>query len=714
MAVMNIKVLPKWIWHNEREKRPAAVFSLKFVIDRELLNVSFHASFTGAAKVRLNHSLLVEKEEEASNIDGWMQIDEFPQRLPAGEHEIQIDMSCSKFIPIADVNSYLGDRRVGMIAYLEADNYWLPTDESWMADGEIATIICSLGEEPFGDLENSPDWFVCGGFGDIEAYPLPDISTLSAKYMQAEVADGVAVLTGNSSSNLEMISIRSENLELFYHLRKQTQWKKMREWQNTLDLSHTASVLFDLGKEYNCRFYASNAGRSSVKLLWNGAESLEELNFYEGCITEWMEIQAGQTEWNLPQGFRFIRIFIFEEQGEGFQVNLNFQSVHVDLRQTGMIQTDVPMADAIFDVSAHTSRICHQIGLWDGIKRDRLNWTFDFYLAAKSCYYLWEDHKVIRRAIKELGVGTPYGHWMNGICEYTLWWIKSICEYYFHTGDKSFLMEMREPLKRHIRWVEANIDFEKGGLNVQEGILIEWTPLTKTERLISLQAIYRLTRKDLMRIADELQELELDFEWPTARLNEDEFLADANLLASKVLGILSGYVSKEKAIEFLDHYELQDPFTPLSAYQLAECYSLFGRHDEAYHIIKAVWGGMLEKGATTFWEAFKLDSGSDFHDELTTYTAYESYRMSLCHSWSSTPVQWICQNVLGVEPVDTGFATVRFNPKPVGGIRECHGSVQTPNGIILIDWHLDDNDIIHANIQAPEGVTVLHTLSNGC
>lgn len=704
----NLK-LPLWVWHEEREHRPSFKLSRKFKLDEDASGTQFHVSMTGSARVVLDGVLIEAIEERAGNAGEWHAVAAFPDALQAGEHELVLELSCSAFIPLAEVNYYLWSRRVGAIAYLEGDGLWLVTDESWQADDTQAAVICRLGEEPFGDLENSPAAFVAGGYGDIEAYELNSTAVISSETLQATVENGVVSLNGCHGQDGILVKPEQEQLELFYHLRKQNEWKAMRSLQREMNLIGASSVTIDLQAEHNCRFAAANHGTERVKLLWNGAESLHELAHYDGCITEWLEVAPGEEQYTLPQGCRYIQLFVLGEVGHPFELELRFQSVHVALRQAGKLSSDSERLNEIFEVSAHTSRICHQIGLWDGIKRDRLNWTFDFYLAAKSCYFLWDDTKVIRRAVRELGVDTPRGHWMNSICEYTLWWLKTVCEYYLQTGDKSFVLEMKEPLQRHIEWVGQHT--ESGvGLLPQDGVLVEWVPLTDEERAVALQAIYALTRADLLTLAAAMPELDLKVEWPLRSLSSADFMQEPYALAVKVLGISSGYVSDDAAVAFLDSYEPADPLTPLSAFQLAECYSRYGKHERAYEIITTVWGGMLDKGATTFWESYTVHADGtkrDFHDALTTYTAYGSYRMSLCHAWSSTPVKWIGEVVLGVQPLTPGYCTVRIAPTPVGGIRSCSGTVNTPHGDLTVQWYYDADGEFRYVVTAPPGITVV-------
>ncbi|MBP3966495.1 alpha-L-rhamnosidase C-terminal domain-containing protein [Paenibacillus lignilyticus] len=709
--------LPVWIWHQEREQRPKCVLTRAFTAEQEIRQVSLHASFTGGARVVLDGQVVAEIEERAGNAGAFMKIVDFPDVLPPGEHELRFEMDCTAFIPLVEVNYYLWNRRVGAIAFLHGEGLWVTTEEeNWQADESAAAQICLLGEEPFGDLENSPPAFVAGGFGDIAAYDLNEVVVQDQFAIEAEVAgDGKVRLSGAHGQDGLAVKPEQEQLDLFYHLRKQNEWKAMRQQQMEMDLSGASSVTVDLLAEHNCRFTVSNHGAETVKLLWNGAESLMELEHYEGCITEWLVVAPGETVCTLPQGCRYIQLYVLGEPGQSFELELMFQTVHVALRQAGKLQSDNAELNQIFEVSAHTSRICHQIGLWDGIKRDRLNWTFDFYLAAKSCYFLWDDTKVTRRAVRELGEGTPSGHWMNSICEYTLWWMKTVTEYYFQTGDKEFVLELKEPLQRHIKWVLANTRPGEG-LLIQDGILIEWVPLTNEEKVIALQAIYALTHADLVKLAAELPELELAplLDWPMRKLTSEDYMKDSYALAVKVLGIASGYVSAEAAEAFLDEYELMDPITPLSAFQLAECYSRYGKHERAYEVISIVWGGMLDHGATTFWEAYSHGDGGgrDFHDALTTYTAYGSYRMSLCHAWSSTPVKWIGEVVLGVQSLEPGYKTVMVSPNPVGGIRSCSGTVNTPHGDLDVKWYVDDNGKVCTSVIAPPGVQVVELSEN--
>jgi hypothetical protein len=599
------------------------------------------------------------------------------------------------------VSIHLSDRLVGCIGFLAGEDFWLSTNREWHSEGESAVEVCVYGDEPYGDLENSPAWFAKGGFEDISSELIND-------YLVYDLAH-ISILRSMEDISLEGIHLFDQNLpkvtraeyDIFYHLRKQREWQELRGLTMEQDLDKHPWILIDLGKEYNARFTCVNQAAQAVQILWNGAESLEELVHYNGCITESFKVESNGMFSTLPQGYRYIKLYLFGEAGTQFKMSLQFEALQVALNQKSYIASDLPLVDQIFDVSVHTNRICHQLGLWDGVKRDRLNWAYDYYLAGKADYVLWDDLSVLKRSIAEVGKGTPYGYWMNSIASYTLWWMNNLWEYYFYTGDRDFVLEMKIDLKKHMQWLEANMDEHKGGLNPNLPSLIEWVPMAEEEMHLCMQALFKLTCENLKQLSHWIPELELELDWKIAVIDEAQFIK-ADALITPLLGIQSGYVSAKAAKTFLNHCEIKDPVTPLSAYWYAECCSKFGLHEKAWQTIALVWGKMLNEGATTFWESVTLSPAVDFHNALTTYTAYSSYRMSLCHSWASTPVQWICRYILGVELIEPGYRKVKFQPQSIGGMNSCKGSVNTPFGIIEVEWTKNLQGEIESNIVLPK------------
>lgn len=673
--------LPQWIWSSGREDDKEIELKKTFFLETPVQNTEFHIGLTGAVEVELDGVLVGVLEESAANVCAFQTMEKFPRSLQAGEHTLILRIQCQTVMPVAPISIHLQGRLAGCIAYLHAENLWIPTDDTWMAGEERAVSVCLLGEEPYGDLEGGLEWFVAGGFGDIEVSPLGSLNLLSSVHAEASIENNMLFFSGMGKGGKPIPEPVRSDLHLFYHVRKQTEWREMNGFIAQTDLSEIPSCVLDLGKEYNMRFHLINRSDVPLTMVWNGAESLPELENYDGLITEVIQLKEGEQITSLPQGLRYFRMYILSDKHLPFELELRAETVGVPLVQAGNLRTDSELLKQIFDISVHTNQICHQIGLWDGIKRDRLNWAYDFYLAAKADYVLWDDLSVLRRSIVELGRGTPEGYWMNAIPAYTFWWINNVWEYFLHTGDKDFVVSLKEEMVRHCKLIEDNMDPVTHELRNVTATLIEWVPMEPEEGELNMQALLRMTGENVRKLKQYIPEMAELPDWGYPQLDGNRFLSGDQLI-TKLLGIMAGYVDTHEGEAFLRSYQVQDPITPLSAYWLADCCSEFGLQEKAWEAVSKVWGKMLAEGATTCWESVTLDHETDFHDALTTYTAYDSYRISLCHSWAGMPVHWILSRVLGIQPLEPGYQSVSVRPQPLNGITTCMGSIPTPLGPI--------------------------------
>jgi len=103
---------------------------------------------------------------------------------------------------------------------------------------------------------------------------------------------------------------------------------------------------------------------------------------------------------------------------------------------------------------------------------------------------------------------------------------------------------------------------------------------------------------------------------------------------SQVWMILAEVVDSTTAqkilLKMLKRKDTVKPVTPYIYHYTLEALFNHGLNTEAIQIIKEYWGGMIEKGATTFWEIYKSDDPK--------FSPYDNYLLnSYCHSWSCTP-----------------------------------------------------------------------------
>ncbi|MBQ7206487.1 MAG: family 78 glycoside hydrolase catalytic domain [Lentisphaeria bacterium] len=112
---------------------------------------------------------------------------------------------------------------------------------------------------------------------------------------------------------------------------------------------------------------------------------------------------------------------------------------------------------------------------------------------------------------------------------------------------------------------------------------------------------------------------------------------------------------------------------------------------EALAYIRKYWGPVLDSGTPTLWE----------NGVYTPGKAGFGGSASLCHGFSTSPVDFLQTVILGVTPEEPGFAAFRFAPDPCG-LRFAHGSVMTPRGAIRASWKIAGN-AVEAELFVPEG-----------
>jgi hypothetical protein len=110
-----------------------------------------------------------------------------------------------------------------------------------------------------------------------------------------------------------------------------------------------------------------------------------------------------------------------------------------------------------------------------------------------------------------------------------------------------------------------------------------------------------------------------------------------------------------------------------------EALCAMGEQKYVLNEMKNYWGGMLNLGATSFWEAYDPSNKGAEH-----YAMYgREFGKSLCHAWGASPLYLLGKYYLGVKPTSPGYATYEIKPL-LGGLQWMQGIVPTPTGNIEI------------------------------
>jgi hypothetical protein len=146
---------------------------------------------------------------------------------------------------------------------------------------------------------------------------------------------------------------------------------------------------------------------------------------------------------------------------------------------------------------------------------------------------------------------------------------------------------------------------------------------------------------------------------------------------------------------FLDDESRRTAHYSLSQVVEMAAYAAAGRAAQAVKRLKSAWYPLIRQGYRRFFE--DIEPAKDSPAQLAMYG--RKYGASLCHAWAgAAPVIAISRGVLGVEPVEPGYAVCAIEPQPCG-LDSARGAVPTLSGLIEIEWSGDSGEV-----KLPPGV----------
>lgn len=489
----------------------------------------------------------------------------------------------------------------------------------------------------------------------------------------------------------------------------------------------TASVLLDFGREYQGSLELAAGMRGSqepVEVRIRFGESVSEaMSEYGSTATNdhalrdfilrvpWLgTVLAGES------GFRFVRIDLTEPDTELPLIAARTVFRYRDIPYLGTFESDDKRLDSIWKTGAYTVHLNMQNFLWDGIKRDRLVWLGDMHPEVMCINTVFGGNEVVKKSLDFARDETPLLGWMNGMCSYSLWWIIIQKDLYLYGGDLEYLRSQHDYLEGLVNQVVSQIDGDRERLS--GGVrFLDW-PTSEMPEVIDagLHALTVTSLESAARIAGWLGDYRLESKCRENVTALKRHLPDHydNKQAASLLALAgipgaeeaAGVAARDGALGFSTFY----------GYYMLESLARAGMYGEALSIISDYWGAMLDLGATTFWEdldysivhrAARIDEivpegMFDIHADGGAY-CYEGLRHSFCHGWASGPTPWLSRHVLGIEPLEPGFARVAVRPN-LGHLNRASGTMPTPYGIITVSHERMPDGTVSSRVEVPPGV----------
>lgn len=425
-------------------------------------------------------------------------------------------------------------------------------------------------------------------------------------------------------------------------------------------VSGKGHITFDFGKEYSggARILTFIASAPTVPVRLRFGESLSEANAELGdrgacndhslrdfttALTSYSDMTFGGT------GFRFLRIDFLSDAAVSIK-NIYCAFNHRVFPAETPFDAGDDRINEIFYTAKRTIDLCCREYLWDGIKRDRLVWIGDTHPEMLALASLYGRCETIERSLDFAAAQAPYGEWANGMPMYSAWWLMIAADYAELTGAFDYAARNINYIKGLISQFNEHIK-ENGELNLPS-YFVDWPTHEQPDELAGCRAILicmaNAAERLLSFLGEDIAEVgilrEKLFKMPIEVKTAKQVIA----LKYLALGSLSDE-EKTKLTEggakgmstFMSYYILKAVAETVSA-------------ETAVDMMRAYYGAMLDKGATTFFEDFDMEWAEnssrvdtlpengerDIHGDFGKY-CYIGFRHSLCHGWSSGVIKFL-------------------------------------------------------------------------
>ena len=419
-------------------------------------------------------------------------------------------------------------------------------------------------------------------------------------------------------------------------------------------------------------------------------------------------------------GFRFARIDLVTPDVSLYLREVNAIFEYRDIPYLGSFNSSCERLNKIWMTGAYTVHLNMQEYLWDGIKRDRLVWVGDLHPEVMTVNTVFGNQEVVRKSLDLAKERTPLPGWMNGMSSYSIWWILIQYDWFMYQGDRTYLEEQREYLKGLLSFMKTKVGAD-GKENLDGGRFLDHPSSGNREGIhAGLQAMMVMGFNAGAKLCDILGEKETAKSSREMAALMQKYVPSANeSKQAAALMAMAGIIPAQKANDEVLSVGGVKNFSTFYGYYMLEAQAMAGAYQTAIDNIRSYWGGMLDLGATTFWEDFNLDwmvnaapidnlvpeGKVDVHGTYGDY-CYVKFRHSLCHGWASGPTSWLTRHVLGFEVVEPGCKVLRIIPN-LGDLSWAEGALPTPMGLVWVRHEKQQDGTVKTKIKSPKGIKII-------
>jgi hypothetical protein len=500
------------------------------------------------------------------------------------------------------------------------------------------------------------------------------------------------------------------------------------------------SIVLDFGRELTGRLELVSDSDTPATVTIQMGESESEAMKVPYLGTNQLTIPPHGTAHGPKSAFRYAKVRFVVGGPE-----LRFKAIRVDhiyypVEYQGSFESSDPLLNRIWEVGAYTAHLCMQDGVWDASKRDRGRWMGDTDVSGRVIEDIFGEHPLMEDTLDRLIGPAPVDQHVNGIPGYSSFWFTGVADYYRHTGSKEFLEREHARMLQLLEFVDKEFDERNIYANkTKVWLYVDWSPelngdTPETRRATTLEYIraYREAAWMLRELGDTANADKYQSRAQQIQAAAQKYLLDPQTGAfgprwqTNAAAVIGGTAKPDQygAIwkSVLSQVGNGDThgliISPYYNYYVIRAMGEMGHRQEALKWIRQYWGGMVDEGATSFWEGYDPSwYHEDFHSSLQADNR-SGYFVSLAHGWSAGPTAWLMEQVLGIQPTSAGFSTVDIRPDLVD-LDWARGAEPTPHGLLKVDAKkggpivVDVPEGVMARVLVPVAAAGAHVLVNG-
>jgi len=465
-------------------------------------------------------------------------------------------------------------------------------------------------------------------------------------------------------------------------------------------VQRAGGLLIDFGREFNGRVVLT-AGAHTVHARVRYGESMGELLHapYFGDVS--LTVPAGHEARGPKSGFRYALVSF---DGASTQASVSAEAIFDPLIPVGSFASSDARLNRIWQTAAYTAHLSMQDSILDGIKRDRGRWIGDDEVINRVIADVYGDRRLVAAGLDDAIGPAPVTEHVNGLPGYSAWWIIAESEYVGRWGDLHQLQTVRSRLLQLLPLMERELNAQSL-YTAASGAkpFVDWSPglsgdSPEARRAVHFEYLLAFRRAAwlLRLIGDEPDAARYNARADAMAAAAQQSLRDpsgafGDRWQTNAIAVLADAVTTQAQraavwsvlARTVTGRKPGDIITPYYGSYLLSAMAQLGHRREALAWMRAYWGGMLDAGATSFWEAWDPAwAGPDPHARLQA-DGKVGYNASLSHGWSSGPAAWLMEQLLGITSIDPGYQFVQVRPD-LAGLQWIRGAVATPLGPIHV------------------------------